>query len=128
MFQGSSHLTIAGSQVTNVGRDQDNTHVVQYFNQEERREQTIWDEYRKILTYEIRLKRRVGETLVKRWNQKEWRHVNACRKISTASIRGEDKDSEFLYIDYTGPDAFKAFQQDFEQFSHIKFVNLIAIM
>ncbi|KAI3602665.1 hypothetical protein WG66_009350 [Moniliophthora roreri] len=127
MLQGSSRLTIEHSELTNVGRDQHNTHVVQYINQEERQEQTIWDEYRNIPTYEIHLKRRVGETLVKRLDQKKWRHLNACCKISIASISGEDKDTEFLYILYTGPDAFKAFQKDFEQFSCVKDINCVQL-
>uniref|UniRef100_A0A0W0G9T6 Uncharacterized protein n=1 Tax=Moniliophthora roreri TaxID=221103 RepID=A0A0W0G9T6_MONRR len=128
MIQGSSRFTIENSQLTNVRRDQYNTHVLnQYFNREERQEWTIWDEYRNVPTCEVRLKRRVGETLVKRWHQKNWRHLNACRKISIASISGEDKDSEFLYILYTGPDAMRAFQQDFEQFSSIKDINYVQL-
>ncbi|EEB99043.1 hypothetical protein MPER_01341, partial [Moniliophthora perniciosa FA553] len=103
-IQGSSSLTIQHSQLTNVGRDQ---HIVQYINQEERQGWSIWDDYHNIPTCKVRLKRSVGETLVERWEQKKWRHLNACRKISIASITGEDKDSEFLYILYTGPDALK---------------------
>ncbi|ESK90717.1 hypothetical protein Moror_4122 [Moniliophthora roreri MCA 2997] len=130
-IQGSSHLAIEHSQLAYVGKDQHNTHVqgdlVQYFGREESWERTIWDEYRNIPTYGIHLKRSIGETLVKRWDQRKWRHLNACCKISIASISGEDKDSEFLYILYTGPDAFKAFQQDFEQFSCIKDINCIQL-
>ncbi|ESK83599.1 hypothetical protein Moror_12060 [Moniliophthora roreri MCA 2997] len=130
-IQGSSRLTIENSQLTNVRRDQYNTHVqgdlIQYFNREKSQEKTIWDDYRNIATYEICLKRRVGETLVNRSDQKKWRHLNACRKISIASISGEDKDLEFLYILYSGPDAMRAFQQDFEQFSSIKDINYVQL-
>ncbi|KAI3602598.1 hypothetical protein WG66_009360 [Moniliophthora roreri] len=126
-IQGSSRITVEHSQFTNVGRDQHNNNnvrgdLIQYFNREERQE---W--YYNVPTCKVRLKRRVGETLVQRWDQRKWRHLNACRKISIASISGEDKDSEFLYILYTGPDAFKAFQQDFEQFSSIKDINCVQL-
>uniref|UniRef100_A0A0W0FIC3 Uncharacterized protein n=1 Tax=Moniliophthora roreri TaxID=221103 RepID=A0A0W0FIC3_MONRR len=130
-IQSSHRLAIEHSHLTNVGRDQHNNNVqgdlIQYFNREERQEWTIWDDYHNVPTCKIRLKRRVGETLVQRLDQKKWRHLNAYRKISIASISDEDKDSEFLYVLYSGPDAFKAFQQDFEQFSCIKDINYVQL-
>ncbi|ESK81680.1 hypothetical protein Moror_15862 [Moniliophthora roreri MCA 2997] len=49
-----------------------------------------------------------------------WQNVNAHHTVNIATIHGEDKDLKFLHIAYSGPDALKAFHQDFEQFSCVR--------
>ncbi|EEB97966.1 hypothetical protein MPER_02612, partial [Moniliophthora perniciosa FA553] len=103
--------------------------VVQYFGpgRDEEREWTIWDDYKNIPTWKIRLKKSLGATPVK----KDWEvgrgYLDACREINVVSVNGEDKDSEFLYIVYTGPDAVEAFLCDFKDFSHVKNLNYIEL-
>uniref|UniRef100_A0A0W0EYY8 Uncharacterized protein n=1 Tax=Moniliophthora roreri TaxID=221103 RepID=A0A0W0EYY8_MONRR len=50
--------------------------------------------------------------------------MNASRTISIASFQGEDRDSEFLHIAYSGPDASETFRRDFEQFFRLRNVNI----
>uniref|UniRef100_A0A0W0F632 Uncharacterized protein n=1 Tax=Moniliophthora roreri TaxID=221103 RepID=A0A0W0F632_MONRR len=132
-FQGCSNFTIRDGRITTIGRDQYNINVhgtlVQYLGpgREEEREWTIWDDYKNIPTWKIRLKRSLGETPVKRDWEVGRRYLDACREINVVSVRGEDKDSEFLYIVYTGPDAVEVFLRDFEEFSHVKNLNCIEL-
>uniref|UniRef100_A0A0W0FPN6 Uncharacterized protein n=1 Tax=Moniliophthora roreri TaxID=221103 RepID=A0A0W0FPN6_MONRR len=126
-FQGSSRFTIKGGSFTNIAGDQHN-HIqgdlVQVINREKNR--SIWDEYIWVPTGKIYIKKTICDTDVKRENKKNqsWWNVDARRIINLASIQGEDKDSEFLYISYNGQDAHKAFHKDFEQFSCVRDVKV----
>ncbi|ESK84923.1 hypothetical protein Moror_9263 [Moniliophthora roreri MCA 2997] len=123
-FHGSSNFTVQDGRFTNV---EGNLNLVQYVDRQ-RRERTIWNEYKRVRTGKIHIKRTVGSTDVRgnypRGNYRSWRNVNARRTINIASIQGEDKDSEFLCITYSGPDASRAFHWDFEQFSRERNVNV----
>uniref|UniRef100_A0A0W0GA56 Uncharacterized protein n=1 Tax=Moniliophthora roreri TaxID=221103 RepID=A0A0W0GA56_MONRR len=121
-FHGSSNFTVQDGRFTNV---EGNLNLVQYVDRQ-RRERTIWNEYKRVRTGKIHIKRAVGSTDVRRDNPnyRSWRNVNARRTINIASIQGEDKDSEFLCITYSGSDASRAFHQDFEQFSCERNVNV----
>uniref|UniRef100_A0A0W0FEA3 Uncharacterized protein n=1 Tax=Moniliophthora roreri TaxID=221103 RepID=A0A0W0FEA3_MONRR len=130
-FQGSSRFTIKGGSFTNMEGTQQVSNVniqgnlVQYMSQE-KRERRIWDEFMQVPLCKIYIKRKVGETDCSRIDlkRKTMRTVNACRTINIVSIQGEDKDLEFLHIAYSGPDASETFQQDFEQFSHVRDVTV----
>ena len=52
----------------------------------------------------VYLKRKIAESEVRK-NEKGWKHLNARRTICAARIRDEDKDEEFLHVQYTGRDA-----------------------
>ncbi|ESK86875.1 hypothetical protein Moror_3426 [Moniliophthora roreri MCA 2997] len=131
-FPSSSNVIIEDGSFTAVGRDQYqyNNHVegtlvqtVQYLGRRER-ERTIWDEYTRVPMGKVYIKRSISVTDVRRQNtfpdHQCWGRVDALRLINIASIHGEDRDSEFVYICYDGQDAFEAFRRDFEQFSQIR--------
>ncbi|ESK88611.1 hypothetical protein Moror_3109 [Moniliophthora roreri MCA 2997] len=124
-FQGSSHITIEGGTFTYVAGDQHNHYHenIQYVAQEERKP-TVWDEYHKVPTWKVYLKRTIGETMVKRDLMEDWSRLEARRTISIARIHETDKDLEFIHVGYSGQDAFEAFQRDFEQFSLVKNANV----
>uniref|UniRef100_A0A0W0GD04 Uncharacterized protein n=1 Tax=Moniliophthora roreri TaxID=221103 RepID=A0A0W0GD04_MONRR len=117
-LQGSSNAAIVGGQFTNIQGSQYNTNVYPPIHQE--RESTIWNDYRRVRTGDIYVTEVVGESAFKR-SVNDCRRVVARRCISLARVEGKDK--EFLYVAYDGPDAFKAFEMDFEQFSSVKHPN-----
>uniref|UniRef100_A0A0W0GA62 Protein kinase domain-containing protein n=1 Tax=Moniliophthora roreri TaxID=221103 RepID=A0A0W0GA62_MONRR len=119
-LQGSSNAAIAGGQFNNIQGSQYNTNIYPPIHQA--RESTIWDDYRRVRTSDVYVTRVVGESAVKRDDEKGWRRVIARRTISLARVEGKDK--EFLHVAYDGPDAFKAFAMDFKQFSSIKHPNV----
>ncbi|KAI3614065.1 hypothetical protein WG66_010852 [Moniliophthora roreri] len=121
-----------GGQFITIGRDQHRHNyqiqgnLVQHLTHEQ--EWTIWSEYKKITTCQIRLKRRIAETFeVKRDFEEGWSHLDATRTINIASVHGEDKDSEFLYVVYKGHDAVEVFQRDFEQFATVKDIECLEL-
>ncbi|EEB95530.1 hypothetical protein MPER_05484 [Moniliophthora perniciosa FA553] len=117
-MQGCSHFTIRDSQLTNVQGSQHITHIHKY--REEKRP-TIWQEYKQLRTCNLYVTRIVGDTVVRRDDDKTWRKVDARRLIAHANrVAGQDKETEFLRVEYSGSDAFEAFKLDFEQFSRIK--------
>ncbi|KAI3614060.1 hypothetical protein WG66_010847 [Moniliophthora roreri] len=124
-FQSASSFTIKGGNFANVARDQHNfNHVqgtlVQYLNRKEFRERTIWDEYTRVPMGRIYVKRTLGGTDVRNVNNRSRTH----RIINIASIQGEDGDSEFLVVSYSGQNASKAFERDFKKFSRVRNVNI----
>uniref|UniRef100_A0A0W0F9X3 Uncharacterized protein n=1 Tax=Moniliophthora roreri TaxID=221103 RepID=A0A0W0F9X3_MONRR len=127
-FQGASRFIIEGGSFTNIARDQHNYvqgNLVQYVNGE-KGERTIWDEFTRIPLGKIRIKKTLTRTKARRTDFKDrsWRNVDAHRTVNIASIQGEDKDSEFLHITYSGPDASETFHRDFQQFSHVRDVTV----
>ncbi|ESK82207.1 hypothetical protein Moror_8753 [Moniliophthora roreri MCA 2997] len=118
-LQGSSNNTFSGGQFTNIQGSQYNTNIYPPVHQD--RESTIWDDYRRVRTGDVYVRRVIGESAVKRDDEKGWRRVMARRIISLARVEGKDK--EFLHVAYDGPDAFKAFAMDFGRFSSIKHPN-----
>ncbi|KAK7017525.1 hypothetical protein VNI00_018604 [Paramarasmius palmivorus] len=85
------------------------------------------DQYHKLKVVDVRLKRKIAETSVERRDKSDWRHVDARRCIHVAWIRGEDRDEEFTHVQYTGPDAMKAYQHDLKVFSTVRDVNWIEL-
>ncbi|EEB89561.1 hypothetical protein MPER_12324, partial [Moniliophthora perniciosa FA553] len=131
-FKGSSRFTIENGNFTNIEGTRHVNHIQgnleQYTVIQEERERTIWDEFTRVPMGKVRIKRSEGDTDCSRVHitKGRWKRVtvNARRTINVASIQGEDTDLEFLYITYSGSDAFKAFDQDFEQFSRIRSLNV----
>ncbi|EEB89218.1 hypothetical protein MPER_12709, partial [Moniliophthora perniciosa FA553] len=127
-FQGSSGFIIENGNFTNVEETRQVNHIQGnlYMIREEERERTIWDEFTRVPLGKVRIKRSEGDTECSRYDFKKgrWKRVNAHRTINVASIQGEHPDLEFLYITYSGPDAFKAFDQDLEQFSRTRNLNV----
>ncbi|ESK86073.1 hypothetical protein Moror_9371 [Moniliophthora roreri MCA 2997] len=128
-IQGSSNFSIHGGQFSVIHGSQYNiTHIhdnrVQVVRQE-RREPTIWDDFRRIRTGDVNIIEDVGESgvLWERDDENKWKVV-ARRIMSTARIYGSNADSGFLYARYSGPEAFKAFKRDFDKFSVIKHPNV----
>uniref|UniRef100_A0A0W0FR58 Uncharacterized protein n=1 Tax=Moniliophthora roreri TaxID=221103 RepID=A0A0W0FR58_MONRR len=68
----------------------------------------------------IYVKRTLGGTDVRNVNNRSRTH----RIINIASIQGEDGDSEFLVVSYSGQNASKAFERDFKKFSRVRNVNI----
>ncbi|EEB90170.1 hypothetical protein MPER_11662 [Moniliophthora perniciosa FA553] len=134
-FHKSSDFAIHDGTFNNVGRDQH--YYMIHGNMVTSREHvgqrdrfggalTVWDQYQELLPGHINLKKKIGETSVKGQGRK-WEKLEACRNIHIASVRGEDRDSEFLYISYTGPDAIKACELDLEDVSRNKSLNYIQL-
>ncbi|ESK84592.1 hypothetical protein Moror_13349 [Moniliophthora roreri MCA 2997] len=129
-FPSPSNLIIEDGNFTAVARDQYNNHIegtlVQYLGQAER-ERTVWDEYTRVPVGKVYIKRTISVTDVRRQvtlpDYQHWRGVDALRLINIASIHGEDRDSEFVYVRYDGQDASEAFRRDFEQFSRSRNVH-----
>uniref|UniRef100_A0A0W0F322 Uncharacterized protein n=1 Tax=Moniliophthora roreri TaxID=221103 RepID=A0A0W0F322_MONRR len=130
IFPSASNITIEGGNFTAVARDQYqyNNHgtLVQYLGRQER-ERTILDEYTRVPVGKVYIKRSISVTDVRRQNilpdHQHWRRVDALRSINIASIHGEDRDLEFIYVCYDGQDASEAFRRDFEQFSRVRNVH-----
>ncbi|ESK83959.1 hypothetical protein Moror_7522 [Moniliophthora roreri MCA 2997] len=122
-LQGSS-AAISGGRFTSVQGSQHNTHIhgglLQIIHQQDR-ELTVWDDYQCVRTGDIYVTRAVGTTNVGRWDDKKWRKVVARRIINLAQVG--DSKKKFLHVTYDGPDAFKAFKLDFEQFSRVRNPN-----
>ncbi|KAI3606077.1 hypothetical protein WG66_004005 [Moniliophthora roreri] len=114
-LRGSSNNTFSGGQFNNIQGSQHTTNIYQSVRQE--KEFTIWDDYRRVRTGDTYVTGVIGESTVKREGKKDRRRVIARRTISLARLEGKDK--EFLHVAYDGPDAFKAFEMDFERFSSV---------
>ncbi|ESK87535.1 hypothetical protein Moror_2025 [Moniliophthora roreri MCA 2997] len=116
-FQQSSNFTIDGGYFTYIAGDQHNHFQESSMQQLHREEKkvTIWDEYLRIPTGKVYVKRTICHT---EDNQDGW----TIKTINIASI--EDKGSEFLHIVYSGQGAVKAFLQDFKKFAHVKIANV----
>ncbi|KAI3619732.1 hypothetical protein WG66_002613 [Moniliophthora roreri] len=128
-FPGSSNVTIKDGNFTAFARDQYHVEgtlvqTMQYLGRQER-ERTIWDEYTRVPTGKVYIKRSILATDVRRYDDFDWWNMNALRSINIASIHGEDTESEFVYICYSGRDALEAFRRDFEQFSRSSLPALI---
>ncbi|KAI3614923.1 hypothetical protein WG66_016755 [Moniliophthora roreri] len=127
IFPSASNFTIEDGNFTAVARDQYqyNNHgtLVQYLGRQER-ERTILDEYTRVPVGKVYIKRSISVTDVRRQNilpdHQHWSRVDALRSINIASIHGEDRDLEFVYVCYDGQDASEAFRRDFEQFSRVR--------
>jgi hypothetical protein len=126
-FHESSHFVIQESQFTNIQGSQYNYiqgHLVQY-PQPAKQESKIRDEVRIPLPSDctadeqlgqyiaiprgkIYIKKTLGVTYLGGYDPKTgcWRNLDAYRTINIARIHGEDKDSEFLHLVYSGSDAF----------------------
>ncbi|EEB91810.1 hypothetical protein MPER_09774, partial [Moniliophthora perniciosa FA553] len=76
----------------------------------ERKELTIWDQYKRVRTGDIKL---IKDVI-----------TDDNLTISIARIRGEDNKSKFLYVGYSGSKALQAFRRDFGQFSAVKRLNV----
>ncbi|ESK80833.1 hypothetical protein Moror_4309 [Moniliophthora roreri MCA 2997] len=130
IFPSASNFTIEDGDFTAIARDQYqyNNHgtLVQYLGRQER-ERTILDEYTRVPVGKVYIKRSISVTDVRRQNilsdHQHWSRVDALRSINIASIHGEDKDLEFVYVCYDGQDASEAFRRDFEQFSRVRNVH-----
>ncbi|KAK7019773.1 hypothetical protein VNI00_017939 [Paramarasmius palmivorus] len=127
-FKSSSNITITGGKFTTYEGDRI-THVygnlVQCGHPEQEQEKTESEQYRLIPTGKVCLQRTIADTVVERDDVQEWGSLKARRRVSVARIDGED--SEFLHIGYRGPDAIKAYQKDFEEFSLKKNVNSVQL-
>uniref|UniRef100_A0A0W0F5L4 Uncharacterized protein n=1 Tax=Moniliophthora roreri TaxID=221103 RepID=A0A0W0F5L4_MONRR len=118
-FPGSSNLTIEDGNFTAVARDQ--YHVEGTLVQTSFTRSSI--QYTRVPKGKVYVKRSISITDVRRQNtlpeHQHWRRVDALRLINIASIHGEDRDLEFVYVCYDGQDALEAFRRDFEQFSRV---------
>ncbi|KAK7040686.1 hypothetical protein VNI00_009592 [Paramarasmius palmivorus] len=127
-FKSSSSITITGGNFTHYEGDCI-THVygnlVQCSHSEKEKETTDSEQYRLIPTGKVRLQRTIADSLVERDDVLEWGSMKARRCVSMARVDGEE--SEFLHVGYSGPDAVKAYQKDFEEFSLRKNVNYIQL-
>ncbi|ESK86064.1 hypothetical protein Moror_9378 [Moniliophthora roreri MCA 2997] len=130
-FHNNQITVVEGSQYNTTHTIHDNR-TVQVVCQE-RKEHTIWDEYERVRTGNVNLIKTVGtsdiisECDISKYDASWWlcnRRVVARRTISVARIRGEDKEAEFLYVGYSGPEAFQAFKRDFDEFSTVKHPNV----
>ncbi|EEB89752.1 hypothetical protein MPER_12119 [Moniliophthora perniciosa FA553] len=118
MFPSPSNLTIEDGNFTAVGGDQYHVEgtlvqTVQYLGRKKRK-RTILDEYTRVPTGKVYIKQTISITDVRRYGDSDHRHwwnVDALRSINIASIHGEDRDSEFVYICYSGQDAFEVRNQ-----------------
>ncbi|EEB94597.1 hypothetical protein MPER_06562, partial [Moniliophthora perniciosa FA553] len=116
LTQECSDFEFHNNRITVVEGSQYNT-ILQIARQG-RRELTIWDEYERVRTGDVNLIKAVTTSNIydgPRWS----RRAVARRTISVARIRGEDKETEFLYVGYSGPEAPQAFKQDFARFSAV---------
>ncbi|ESK86071.1 hypothetical protein Moror_9369 [Moniliophthora roreri MCA 2997] len=131
-IQGRSNFVIQNDQFTIVrGPQHDITHTHNnrvVVRRKEKKKQSIWDEYKRVQTEDVYIKRvvesgRVEDELVD-VDHHRWRRVDVRRTFSIARIRGEGDKAEFLHVEYNGPEAFKAFRRDFAQFSAMKHPNV----
>ncbi|ESK90993.1 hypothetical protein Moror_16391 [Moniliophthora roreri MCA 2997] len=124
-LQGSLGASISGRRFNYVQGSQHNTHIhgdlLQVVHRQDR-ESTVWDDYQCVRTGDIYVMRAVGTTDVGRSDDNKWRKVVARRIINLAQIG--DSKKKFLHVTYDGPDAFKAFKLDFEQFSSVRNPNI----
>ncbi|KAK7042988.1 hypothetical protein VNI00_008726 [Paramarasmius palmivorus] len=127
-FCNSSGFTINDGHFTKANR------VYSNFNIRRRKKQTIWDDYN-IKTGDLYIERSIATSSSVKINfdpaTKEqyelWRNVDARRSFSIARLEGRNTKREFLHVTDDGPDALKAFKKDFNQFAHIKNVNVAQI-
>ncbi|KAI3613041.1 hypothetical protein WG66_001539 [Moniliophthora roreri] len=129
LVQECSDFDFHDNQITIVGGSQYNTTHIIHDNRvqairQERRELTIWDEYERVRTGDVNLTKVVGTSDICDDPSSWTRKAVACRTISVARIRGEDREAEFLYVGYSGPKALEAFKQDFHKFSAIRHPNV----
>ncbi|ESK87487.1 hypothetical protein Moror_11592 [Moniliophthora roreri MCA 2997] len=131
-IQECSDFDIRDNQITVVEGSQYNT---TYDNRtfqivrRETRELAIWDEFERVRIGNINLIKAVATSDEYEYDGPWWSHNRnrrtvARRTISVARIRGEDKEAEFLYVGYSGPEARQAFKRDFDQFSAVKHLNV----
>ncbi|ESK83275.1 hypothetical protein Moror_15061 [Moniliophthora roreri MCA 2997] len=125
-LHGCSEFAISGGQFTNVHGSHNVTHLthvqgnlVQY-TQQAQQELTRWDDYRHIQTGDVYVTNVIDESEVAEYDETKqgkvkirvMRHqkVRAYRKINIARIFTGDKlgDMEFLHVQYSGEDAYKA--------------------
>ncbi|KAI3620781.1 hypothetical protein WG66_009075 [Moniliophthora roreri] len=132
LVQGSSDFEFHNNQITVVEGSQYNTfndyRTLQIVHQGTR-ELSIWDEYERVRTGDVNLIKTVGTSDLYKYDGPWWSHNRNCRTvarrtISVARIHGEDKEAEFLYVGYSGPEALQAFKWDFDQFSAVKHLNV----
>ncbi|ESK83272.1 hypothetical protein Moror_15058 [Moniliophthora roreri MCA 2997] len=133
-LHGCSEFTISGGQFINIHGSHNNiTHVqeslVQRMQQAEK-ELTRWDDYRHIRTGDVYVTSVIDESEVTEYDEtrqgnvkvRVMRHqkVTAYQKISIAHIFTGDRlgDMEFLHVQYSGEDAYKA-SHIFNQYYHI---------
>ncbi|KAK7026861.1 hypothetical protein VNI00_015403 [Paramarasmius palmivorus] len=127
-FQGSSNLVIEQSQFNNVAGAQHNVYhgnVVQYVNQG-KRGLSIWDEYMRVPTGKVYIRKTFGTMNASGYDQKarRWRkEKNVKCTLNIARIDGSD----FLHIGYSGPNAPKAFLKDFQRFSSVKNIESVQL-
>ncbi|KAI3621215.1 hypothetical protein WG66_014499 [Moniliophthora roreri] len=130
LVQGSSDFDICNNQITVVEGSQYNDNRTFQIVRRETRKLTIWDEFERVRTGNINLIKAVATSDIYDDNDGPWwsrnrnRRTVARRTISIARIRGEDKEAEFLYVGYSGPEARQAFERDFDQFSAVKHLNV----
>uniref|UniRef100_A0A0W0FBX3 Uncharacterized protein n=1 Tax=Moniliophthora roreri TaxID=221103 RepID=A0A0W0FBX3_MONRR len=131
-IQECSDFDIRDNQITVVEGSQYNTTCDNRTFQivrRETRELTIWDEFERVRIGNINLIKAVATSDEYEYDGPWWSHNRnrrtvARRTISVARIRGEDKEAEFLYVGYSGPEARQAFKRDFDQFSAVRHLNV----
>ncbi|KAI3608140.1 hypothetical protein WG66_006525 [Moniliophthora roreri] len=67
----------------------------------------IWDNYRCVQASDICLTHHIADTEVRRDKDENWSGLVARRIISVATIPSITGDQRFLYIQYSGEDAYK---------------------
>ncbi|ESK87474.1 hypothetical protein Moror_11595 [Moniliophthora roreri MCA 2997] len=124
LVQGSSDFKFHDNQITVVEGSQYNDNRTFQIVRQETRELTIWDEYERVRTGDVNLIKAVATSDICEGPPWSRRKMDARRTISVARIRGEDKEAEFLYVRYSGPEARQAFKRDFDRFSAVKHLNV----
>ncbi|KAI3613158.1 hypothetical protein WG66_001599 [Moniliophthora roreri] len=131
-IQGSSNFRIHNSQLTIVkGPQQNTTHIHNNQVVHHEKEPMIQNEYRRVRCSEAYLTRLVSISDTYHYDGPLWsrnQKLVVRRTFSLARVRGEDKGAEFLYVGYSGPEAFKAFKQDFARYSTIKNPNVAQLL
>uniref|UniRef100_A0A0W0FC42 Protein kinase domain-containing protein n=1 Tax=Moniliophthora roreri TaxID=221103 RepID=A0A0W0FC42_MONRR len=129
LVQGSSDFKFHDNQITVVEGSQYNDNRTFQIVRQETRELTIWDEFKRVRIGNVNLIKAVVTSDIYGYDGPWWLHNRnrrtvARRTISVARIRGEDKEAEFLYVRYSGPEARQTFKRDFDQFSAVKHLNV----
>uniref|UniRef100_A0A0W0FCD4 Uncharacterized protein n=1 Tax=Moniliophthora roreri TaxID=221103 RepID=A0A0W0FCD4_MONRR len=123
-IQECSDFDICNNQITVVEGSQYNDNRTFQIVRRETRESSIRDEFERVRTGNINLIKAVATSDIYEYDGRWWSHNRRTvtrRTISIARIRGEDKEAEFLYVRYSGPEAHQAFKRDFDQFSAVKY-------
>ncbi|KAF5374246.1 hypothetical protein D9758_004533 [Tetrapyrgos nigripes] len=128
-FSHCSNFTINGSTINYV---QGNQVIVKRIIQKPERIPTPYDDYFRIRTGALRLLKEIHcYRYPRRWDSEirapwEERLARADRRIYTTEVRRE-KGSIFTAIAYDGPEAVRAWEEDFKLFSATRTTNILQL-